>query len=165
MCATDARQRTSTWAGSTPHTQLQLQFFSPPTTTLFSSYPVPHPWEGDGGAGAPVLLEHRVSPGARLLTLVGHYGVTSERSELFAVYHLHLPDDVGGGTLSSSTPVCRQFVRLQTRRSERPKGSKESVCHRAVPVRGGATGATPECLPPCHEHSEIAPVTIAVFAT
>ena len=34
------------------------------------------------GAGAPVLLEHRVSPGARLLTLAGHYGVTSERSEL-----------------------------------------------------------------------------------
>ena len=38
--------------------------------------------EGDGGAGAPVLFEHRVSPGARLLTLVGHYRVMSERSEL-----------------------------------------------------------------------------------
>ena len=83
--------RTSTWAGSTPHTQLQLQFFSPPTTTLFSSYPVPHPWEGDGGAGAPVLLEHRVSPGSRLLTLVGHHGVTSERSELFITHYSHLP--------------------------------------------------------------------------
>ena len=85
--------RTSTWAGSTPHTQLQLQFFSPPTTTLFSSYPVPHPWEGDGGAGAPVLLEHRVSPGARLLTLVGHYGVLRERSELCTIHYPYLPDN------------------------------------------------------------------------
>ena len=44
--------------------------------------PCSSPTKGDGGAGAPVLFEHRVSPGARLLTLVGHYGVTSERSEL-----------------------------------------------------------------------------------
>ena len=49
--------------------------------------------KGDGGAGAPVLLEHRVSPGARLLTLVGHYGVTSERSELFIIHYPYLPDN------------------------------------------------------------------------
>ena len=55
----------------------------------------PRSWlaTGDGGAGAPVLLEHRVSPGARLLTLAGHYGVTSERSELFIIHYPYLPDN------------------------------------------------------------------------
>ena len=53
--------------------------------------PCSSPLEGDGGAGAPVLLEHRVSPGARLLTLVGHHGVTSERSELCITHYSHLP--------------------------------------------------------------------------